>query len=104
MAVVGGEVGGDFGDGVGVEVVEELGFEERLVGGEDEEGALRRSVEEEEGGDESGEGEAGGENDEAAAVLRIVEEFGYDVLVELDHFGRERERGVGEWRETKTKL
>ena len=64
-------------------------------GGEDEEGAMRRSVEEEEeGGDESGEGEARGENDEAAAVLRIVEEFSYDVLVELDHFGRERSRRV----------
>lgn len=85
--MVGGEVGGDFGDRVGVEVVEELGFEGRGVRREDEEGALRRSVEEEKGGDEFGEGEAGGENHQAGAVRRVVEEIGDYVLVELDHFG-----------------
>lgn len=87
IAVVGGEVGGDFGDRVGVEVVEELGFEGRGVRREDEEGALRRSVEEEKGGDEFGEGEAGGENHEAGAVRWVVQEIGDYVLVELDHFG-----------------
>lgn len=38
--------------------MEELRFEGRLVRRKDEEGALRRCVEEEEGGDEFGEAEA----------------------------------------------
>lgn len=72
-AVVGGEVGGDFGTrstqfGVRALILqgrEDGGFEGRGRG-EEEEGALGRVVEEEEGADELVEAEAGGEDNQAA--------------------------------------
>lgn len=51
-------------------------------------------MEEEQGGDEGGEGEARGDNDEAAVA--VVEEVGDNLLLEREHaVGSVQNRGIG---------
>lgn len=89
MAAGGGQVGGDLSrrrrGGVGlVEEVEDVGLEWRR-GGQEEESALGRGMEEKEGGDEGGKGEARGD-DHQPAIGIFFEEVRENMFMKLEHF------------------
>lgn len=85
------EVGGD-GREAGIDLVDRILLCRRGV--EDEDGTLRRVVEDKERGDELGKAKASGENDKAAA--RVVQEVADYVLVKLYHDrSKWRRRGGG---------
>jgi hypothetical protein len=71
-------------------VVDDEGFEAGIGRGENEEGALGGGrMKEDEGGDQLGEGEAGGDDHQSA--VRVVQEVSDYELVELDHGGADGE-------------